>query len=113
MRSLYTFAMSRLLLALAGVVLLAVTALGLIWLVGQLLVGVGALAVGTAGVLLKLLWFLVVAGLVGGAVYFVSNAWRPAPSSAKERPVKRRSPSSEAQPIQAKPDLKVKEDVQA
>lgn len=69
--------MTRILLGLAGVVLLAVTALGLIWLVGQLLLGAGAFAVGTAGVLLRLLWFVVVAGLLGGAVYFVANAWRP------------------------------------
>lgn len=69
--------MTRLLLGLAGVVLLAVVALALIWLAGQVLVGVGALAVGTAGVLLKLLWFLVVVTLLGGLVYFVANAWRP------------------------------------
>ena len=69
--------MTRILLALAGVVLLAVTALGLIWLFGQVLLGVGALAVGTAGVLLRLLWFFVVTGLLGGVAYFVANAWRP------------------------------------
>ena len=69
--------MTRILLGLAGVVLLAVVALGFIWLAGQLLLGVGALAVGTAGVLLRLLWFFVVAGVLGGAAYFVANAWRP------------------------------------
>lgn len=80
--------MTRILLALAGVVLLAVTALGLIWLAGELLMGVGVLAVGTAGMLLKLLWFLTVAGLLGGMVYFVSNAWRPTPPAHAERRVR-------------------------
>lgn len=77
--------MTRLLLSLAGVILLAVVALAVIWLVGQVLVGAGSLAVGTAGVLLKLLWFLVVAALLGGLVYFVANAWRP--GHHPERPV--------------------------
>ena len=70
--------MTRLLLALAGVVLLAVTALGLLWLAGQLLVGAGLIATGVAGVLLRLLWFLSVAGVLSGAVYIVASAWRPA-----------------------------------
>ncbi|MBZ9753406.1 hypothetical protein K7W42_21460 [Deinococcus sp. HMF7604] len=70
--------MTRLLLALAGVVLLAVTALAAVWLVGQLLTGLGAFIVGTAGVLGRLLWFLLVAGGLSGLVFFVASAWRPA-----------------------------------
>lgn len=69
--------MTRLLLALGGVLLLALTALGLLWLIGEMLVGVGLLAVGTAGVLARLLWFLVWAGVLGAVVYFVASAWRP------------------------------------
>ncbi|GBF04873.1 hypothetical protein DAERI_030039 [Deinococcus aerius] len=73
--------MTRLLIALAGVVLLAVTALALVWLAGQLLVGLGAFVVGMAGVLARLLRFLVVAGLLGGLTYFIASAWRPARGS--------------------------------
>ncbi|GGR50645.1 hypothetical protein GCM10008959_09900 [Deinococcus seoulensis] len=70
--------MTRLLLALAGVILLAVTALALVWLIGQVLVGLGAVLVGAVGVLGRLLWFLLVTGLLAGLVYFVTSAWRPA-----------------------------------
>ncbi|WP_235692550.1 hypothetical protein [Deinococcus aquaedulcis] len=69
--------MTRVLLALAGVVLLAVTALALVWLLGQLLTGLGIFIVGAAGVLGRLLWFLLVAGGLSGLVYFVASAWRP------------------------------------
>lgn len=70
--------MLRVLIALLGVLLLACTALALVWLAGQLLAGMGLLLVGTAGVLLRLLWFLLLAGVLGGLVFFVTNAWRPA-----------------------------------
>ena len=70
--------MTRLLLALAGVILLAVTALALVWLIGQVLVGVGVVLVGAVGVLGRLLWFLLVTGVLAGLVYFVASAWRPA-----------------------------------
>ncbi|MFW8626080.1 hypothetical protein [Deinococcus sp. ME38] len=70
--------MTRLLLALAGVILLAVTALAAVWLLGQLLTGLGVFVVGAVGVLGRLLWFLLVTGLLGGLVYFVTSAWRPA-----------------------------------
>lgn len=79
--------MSRFLLGLAGIVLLAVTALALIWVAGQVLVGVGVLAVGTAGVMLRLLWFLIVAAGLGGLVYFVANAWRPTHKLMESRSV--------------------------
>lgn len=69
--------MTRVLLFVAGIFLLAVTALGVLWLAGQVLVGVGAVLAGAAGALLRLLWFLALAGVVGGLTYFVSNAWRP------------------------------------
>lgn len=70
--------MTRLLLALVGVVLLALAALALIWLAGQLLALVGAFVIGTAGVLGRLLGFLLLAGGLGGLAYFVASAWRPA-----------------------------------
>lgn len=70
--------MTRLLLALAGVLLLALTALALLWLAGQLLAGLGAFVVGAAGVLWRLLVFLLLAGGLGGVAYFVASAWRPA-----------------------------------
>ncbi|GGR84822.1 hypothetical protein GCM10008960_09800 [Deinococcus sedimenti] len=64
-------------LALAGVVLLAVTALAAVWLLGQLLTGLGLFIVGAAGVLGRLMWFLLITGILAGVVYFVSSAWRP------------------------------------
>ncbi|WP_084048985.1 hypothetical protein [Deinococcus hopiensis] len=69
--------MTRVLLALAGVALLALTALAFVWLAGQLLVGLGAFVVGTAGVLTRLLGYLLVTGLFGGLTYFIASAWRP------------------------------------
>lgn len=75
---LYAPRMSRVILALLGVILLAVVALALLWLLGQLMVGVGAFVVGTAAVLSRLLWFLIVTGVLSGLVYFVTSAWRPA-----------------------------------
>ncbi|MFC5847841.1 hypothetical protein [Deinococcus petrolearius] len=70
--------MTRVVFFLLGVALLAVTALGALWLLGQLLAGLGAFIAGTAGVLLRLLWFLAVAGLLGGVAFFLAGAWRPA-----------------------------------
>ncbi|UBV43844.1 hypothetical protein LAJ19_06415 [Deinococcus taeanensis] len=81
--------MTRLLLALAGVVLLAVTALGAVWLLGQLLTGLGVFIVGAAGVLGRLLWFLMLTGLLSGAVYFVASAWRPTAPVRPHTPVTR------------------------
>ncbi len=72
---------------MVGVALLALVALGVLWLAGQVLLGIGVFAVGLAGVLLRLLWFLLVAGALGGAVYFVSSAWRPAANRAVARRV--------------------------
>lgn len=69
--------MTRILLALAGVILLAVTALAAVWLLGQLLTGLGLFVVGAAGVLGRLLWFLLITGVLAGVVYFVASAWRP------------------------------------
>lgn len=70
--------MTRVVFFLLGVALLAVTALGALWLLGQLLAGLGAFIAGTAGVLLRLLWFLAVAGVLGGVAFFLASAWRPA-----------------------------------
>lgn len=70
--------MTRVVFFLLGVALLAVTALGALWLLGQLLAGLGAFIAGTAGVLLRLLWFLAVAGVLGGVAFFLAGAWRPA-----------------------------------
>ncbi|KEF35034.1 MULTISPECIES: hypothetical protein [Deinococcus] len=72
--------MLRLLLAATGVLLLALLALALVWLAGQLLVGLGAFVVGTAQVLWRLLGFLASAGFFGGLAYFVASAWRPSRS---------------------------------
>lgn len=88
--------MTRILLALAGVALLAVVALTVLWLAGQLLVGVGSVAVSTAGVMLKLLWFLSLSALLGGLVYFVASAWRPAHGPA--RPAHVMSPTTTPAP---------------
>ena len=74
--------MSRVILALIGVILLAVVALALLWLLGQVMAGVGAFVVGTAGVLSRLLWFLIFTGVLSGLVYFVASAWRPAAKTA-------------------------------
>lgn len=70
--------MTRLLFALLGIILLAVTALALVWLAGQLLVGLGVFVVGAAGVLGRLLWYLAFTGVLAGIVFFVASAWRPA-----------------------------------
>ncbi len=70
--------MARFGLILLGIILLVVMALGLLWLLGQLLVGIGAVVVSVAGVLSRLVWFLIVAGVASGLVYFVASAWRPA-----------------------------------
>ncbi|MFC4637059.1 hypothetical protein [Deinococcus hohokamensis] len=75
--------MTRMLFALAGVVLLAITALAVVWLVGEILAGLGAFVVGASVVLWKLLWFLILAGVLGGLVFFVTSAWRPAPPATK------------------------------
>ena len=68
--------MARLVVALLGVVLLALLARAGVWLLGQLFIGIGALVVGTAGVLGRLIWFLLVAGVLCSMVYFVTSSWR-------------------------------------
>lgn len=68
-------------------VLLAVTALAAVWLAGQLLSGLGAFIVGASTVLWRLLWFLVMATVLGGLVFFVASAWRPSgPPAPAARP---------------------------
>ncbi len=68
--------MVRFLVALLGVVLLALLALAGVWLLGQLFTGLGAFVIGTAGVLGRLAWFLLVAGVLCSVVYFVTSSWR-------------------------------------
>lgn len=81
--------MARVFLALIGVILLAVAALALVWLLGQVFQALGTLTVGVAVVLFRLLWFVLVTGAVAGLVYFVASAWRPAPTAPRGRPVAR------------------------
>ncbi len=68
--------MTRLVAALLGLLLLALLGLAGVWLLGQLLAGLGTFVVGLASVLGSLLRFLLTAGLVGGVVYFVASSWR-------------------------------------
>ena len=68
--------MTRVVVAVIGVLLLAVLGLAAFWLLGQLIVGVGAFLVGTAGVLAGLIKFLLLAGILCGLVYFVTSSWR-------------------------------------
>ena len=68
--------MTRLIVALVGVVVLALLALAGVWLLGELLTGLGGLIVGVASVLGGLLKFLLVGGVVCGVVYFVASSWR-------------------------------------
>ncbi len=102
--TLYTSSMTRLLFALLGVILLAVTALALVWLAGQLLLGLGVFVVGAAGVLGRLLWYLAFTGVLAGIVFFVASAWRPASRVApvqaqvQVRPAK----SARTRPVKAK-----------
>lgn len=91
--------MTRLLFALLGVILLAVTALALVWLAGQLLVGLGVFVVGAAGVLGRLLWYLAFTGVLAGIVFFVASAWRPA---SRVAPVQAQA-SAKAKAAKAKP----------
>ena len=68
--------MTRLLVALLGVLLLALLGLAGLWMLGQLLSGVGAFVVGAARVLAGLMRFLLLAGVLCGVVYFVTSSWR-------------------------------------
>lgn len=86
--------MSRLLLAVAGIILVLLLALAALWLAAQLVVGLGLFVVSVAAVLLKLLWFLVLAGLLSGVVYFVASAWRPAvPVQPQRQPLVPNAPA--------------------
>ncbi|MGI8747460.1 MAG: hypothetical protein ACR2J4_03775 [Deinococcus sp.] len=68
--------MTRLVAALLGLLLLALLGLAGVWLLGQLLAGLGTFVVGLASVLGSLLRFLLTAGAVCGVVYFVASSWR-------------------------------------
>lgn len=73
--------MSRVLLFLAGVIIMALLALCIIWLAGQLALGIGLLLVGLSDIFFKLLWFCLLSGLLGGVAYFITSAWRPVRSA--------------------------------
>ncbi|WP_027482138.1 hypothetical protein [Deinococcus pimensis] len=68
--------MGRLLAGLLAVVTAALVALAAIWLLGQLLQFLGVFLAGLAGVLAGLLWFLVLAVLLGGLAYFLASVYR-------------------------------------
>lgn len=68
--------MARLFASLLAVVLLAFVALALVWLVGQVLTGVGVFLAGAAGVLGRTLLYLLLATLLGGVAYFLASAYR-------------------------------------
>ncbi|MDV6375553.1 hypothetical protein [Deinococcus arenicola] len=92
--------MARLFLAALGVILLAIAALALVWLLGQMLSGLGVFVSGTAAVLWRLLGFLILAGGLGGLVYFLTSAWRPSvrvpapPESVRPKNVRLKKPST-------------------
>lgn len=75
--------MTRLLTTVLAGVLLALLALAALWLLGQLLQGLGGVLAGLAGLLLGLLRYLLVAGVLGGVVYFLASAWRLPRSAAR------------------------------
>lgn len=68
--------MPRLLLSLLALVLLAAAGLLALYLLGQLLVFLGIFLRGSAGVLARLLWFLLLATLTGGLAYFLGSVYR-------------------------------------
>jgi hypothetical protein len=69
--------MSRLLLVLLSVTLLVLLALAGLWLIGQLLSGLGGFLVASALVLGGALRFAVLGALLGGLAYVLGSAWRP------------------------------------
>ncbi|WP_148234923.1 hypothetical protein [Deinococcus maricopensis] len=68
--------MARLLAYLLLIVVAAFALLALVWLVGQILTGVGLFLAGAAGVLGRTLLFLLLAALLGGVAYFLASAYR-------------------------------------
>lgn len=63
-------------------VLAALAAIGLglggLWLLGEIMIGLGMVAVSTAALLTRLILFVLVGSFCSGAVYVVASAWRPA-----------------------------------
>lgn len=68
--------MARLVSAVVGVVVLAAVALLVVWLLGQLLIGLGIFVVGLARVLTGVAKFLLIAGALCGLAYFLASAYR-------------------------------------
>ncbi len=67
--------MTRFVLAVFGVVLIALLGLTSLWLLGQLLSGLGNLVVAAAALLGGVLRFVVVAGVLAGLTYVLTSAW--------------------------------------
>lgn len=72
--------MKQVLVYVALVIALAALGLGLLWIAGQLLVGVSGILANIADIVLSLIWFLVLAIVLGGASYFITSTWRPSKS---------------------------------
>ncbi|WP_041230607.1 hypothetical protein [Deinococcus peraridilitoris] len=68
--------MWRLFTSLLAVVLLAGIALAALYLFGQLLGFLGVFLAGSALVLAKLVWYLLLAALLGGLTYFMASLYR-------------------------------------
>lgn len=67
--------MTRLLLALLAVVFAALLSLVALWLLGELVLGLGQVLTTTAALLLGVLRFALTAGLLGGLAYILTSAW--------------------------------------
>lgn len=72
--------MKQVLIYVGLVIALAAIGLGLLWVAGQLLVGLSSIIANIAELLLSLIWFLVLAFVLGGASYFITSTWRPSQS---------------------------------
>ncbi|AZI42131.1 hypothetical protein EHF33_04705 [Deinococcus psychrotolerans] len=67
--------MIRLLLAVLGLVLAALLSLTALWLLGELVSGLGQVLTTTASLLLGVLRFALTAGVLGGLAYILTSAW--------------------------------------
>ncbi|GAA3999673.1 hypothetical protein GCM10022631_08240 [Deinococcus rubellus] len=67
--------MIRLLLAVLGVALAALLGLSVLWLLGELVTGIGQVLVAAAALLIGVLRFVLVAGVLSGLTYVLSSAW--------------------------------------
>jgi len=65
----------RLLLTVLGVALAALLGLCALWLLGELVSGIGQVLVAAAALMIGVLRFAVVAGVLGGLTYVLASAW--------------------------------------